>query len=430
MRYNVTKTAIWIDPITIAANLEKDYEYFVFLYSNIDARYSYIGFDLAYEIKGDSFEQLIKQSKNKDDYLFGYIGYETKDYMKEFRAGNLLSDQYHITGLESFINFPNYCFLAFNQILCFDHLEKTIINYSLNSPIELTKFSSPIDEPQTNQFVDNLSSNMTKEEYLDKVIAIKQLIRDGEVYQANLTRKFFGNIGNYHGFSLFRSLNKLSPSNYSAFFKLGDQYIISSSPELFITINEQGLTSAKPIKGSIKRSETSEKDIKLKKFLKNSPKNIAENLMITDLMRNDFNKSCKTGTVQVPELFKLESFTTIHHLHSHIIGEKKDSVSNLEFIKHAFPPGSMTGAPKVAAVNLCDYLEGYKRGIYSGALGYFKGPNEANFSVVIRTLLIDKDKFEFQVGGGIVYDSTPEDEYNETLTKAKAITKLLNIKLT
>jgi len=202
--------------------------------------------------------------------------------------------------------------------------------------------------------------------------------------------------------------------------RLEGRYILSSSPECFLTLLPDGSVESRPIKGTAPKSEPPEQ-------LAASPKDRAENLMITDLMRHDFSQHCVPGTVKVPELFGVTSYQTLHHMHSTVTGQRLAGVSALQMLESCFPPGSMTGAPKKAVIQWCAAQEKQARGVYSGALGWVNGQGAGDFSVVIRTLLLHDTRFEFQVGGGIVADSAPVKEWEETLTKAKGIMKALGL---
>jgi para-aminobenzoate synthetase component 1 len=265
---------------------------------------------------------------------------------------------------------------------------------------------------------------MTKAEYLNKVNKIQDYIKAGDIYQANLTRKFYGEFSvSVDPFNIYCELNRISPAPYSAFLKINDLFIISSSPELFIRVDNDGNAITCPIKGSAAKGQGKELSL--------SEKDRSENLMITDLMRNDFSRSCIPGSVKVENLFEVSEFENISHMYSTITGKLADKHNSIELIKNCFPPGSMTGTPKIHAIEICSELEKHKRGVYSGALGYFNLAPDAKtiseFSVVIRTILIQGNKFEFQVGGGIVYDSQPEKEWQETMLKAQAISEVLGI---
>ncbi len=267
--------------------------------------------------------------------------------------------------------------------------------------------------------LESLRSNMTKAEYLAKVAHTLERIRAGDFYQANLTRKFYGEFARAPDpFALFTRLCHISPAPYSAMIYTGDAYILSSSPELFLRI-EHGEIVTRPIKGSLGPGQDRE-------ALLASVKDRAENLMIVDLMRNDLSRICIPGSVTVDALCEVDSFATIHHMASTVRGRMRPDASPLDGVAACFPPGSMTGAPKLAAMRWCEVMEGATRGVYSGALGWI-GPDAAELSVTIRTLLLRGNRFEFQVGGGIVADSDPLAEWVETLDKAAGMAQALGI---
>ncbi len=253
---------------------------------------------------------------------------------------------------------------------------------------------------------------------------ILEKIAAGDLYQANLTRKFYGTTRR-NGFAQFYNLCALSPAPYAAYINMGEREIISMSPERFISITADGIATASPIKGTYPRGRTAAEDAALKAELGASEKNRAENLMIVDLMRSDFAKGSIPGSVKVNGLFKVSTYRHLHHMSSTITGHKEKNVSALDFILNCFPPGSMTGAPKIEAMKLCSRLESLQRGVYSGIIAWFGGDGSMDSSVVIRTLLQEGDKYEYQVGGGIVADSTPQDELDESLLKAKALRMVL-----
>jgi len=185
----------------------------------------------------------------------------------------------------------------------------------------------------------------------------------------------------------------------------------------------------RPIKGTSPRFSTKELDEDSKKYLETSEKERAENLMIVDLMRNDLSRSCVPGSVKVERLFEISSYATLHHMASTVTGHKRDDVATIDLVKQCFPPGSMTGAPKIHAIKWCMEQEHIQRGVYSGALGWFDGDGSCELSVVIRTLVIEGNRFEFQVGGAITADSNAEREWQETMTKARGIMAALGIEL-
>ncbi|MFT6077127.1 MAG: para-aminobenzoate synthetase component 1 [Myxococcota bacterium] len=414
---------IWSCPIDFAnkiSNSSYDHNW-IFLYSGLPSQIpnskSYIALHPSKEIISDDFCELEKALKNSNEKYFGYLGYELKNCLEDLK-----------TSQKSFIHLPNLWMMKFDVVLEFDHDKKEIIIFGDMPDPELFEHSRQFDKYSPN--IKNLKSNFSKKDYLNKVKSIQKNIVEGDIYQANLTRKFFGDFEKEpeNPFEIFRSLNQESPANYSAFLKLDDNFIISSSPELFLKIDESGKVKSSPIKGTAKRFVDKTMDEESIQTLKNSPKEQAENLMIVDLVRNDLSRNCLPNSVKVENIFKISSYKTLHHLSSDIIGIKKPDSGSLEMIKSCFPAGSMTGAPKIKAMEICEDLEKQNRGIYSGAIG-FLGNEECELSVVIRTLIIKENKFEFQVGGAITFDSDPIKEWEETINKAKGISKTLGIKL-
>lgn len=417
--------AKWVEPIDLAHQISKsDYnQNWIFLYSglakNIPASKSYICLYPTQEIISDDFVQLEKGLRNKENQYFGYLGYELKSQLENLKNGE-----------NSFINLPNLWMSRFGLVLEFDHEKKIINRWSSQAHTKTFILNKQKIGATQSIKIQNLSSNFTKKQYFQKVESIRKHIENGDIYQANLTRKFFGRFTKKpkNPFDIFLKLNEVSPANYSAFMRLGDAQIISSSPELFLKIDKSGNAISSPIKGTSKRFKDPKLDKKSKKDLQNNPKEQAENLMIVDLVRNDFARNCVASSVKVENLFKVSSYKTVHHLSSDICGKLDSKFSHLDLVKSCFPAGSMTGAPKIKAMQICEDLEKQNRGIYSGAIGKISAQS-TELSVVIRTLIIRENKFEFQVGGAITYDSTAKNEWQETINKAKGITKTLGISL-
>ncbi len=418
----------WINPLKIANNISLDVNYqenWVFLYSGLNSKIknskSYLALYPKEEFLFNDFEEVDLNSKDINFALFGYLGYGLKNSIEK-----LPDDQ------DYNIKTPNGYLVNFNLVLEFDHKNKKI-NYFCTNKFYYNKFNEFYLKNQKINIEDieisNLASNFTKKEYLEKVRNIKSRIIEGDLYQANLTRKFHGIINISRNFNIFLKLNKESPGNYSSFMRLGGSSIISSSPELFLNINKNGQVKSSPIKGTSPRMlRERKKDIISRNMLKNCQKEQSENLMIVDLVRNDLSRSCKAKTVKVKNLFKIHSYKTIHHMSSDIIGLIDKNNSNLDVIKNCFPPASMTGTPKIKAMEVCSGLEKVKRGIYSGSIGFIS-KTKCKLSVVIRTIIIQENNFEFQVGGAITHGSDPDKEWLETIDKAKGIAKSINIKL-
>lgn len=269
---------------------------------------------------------------------------------------------------------------------------------------------------------------MPRDAYLSCVARTREAILAGDFYQANITRKFTGTwVRPANELTLFRRLVQASPSAYSACLRTPNGAIISSSPERFLFIDADGRMESRPIKGTIGRDPDPARDALLREKLASSEKDKAENLMIADLMRNDLARGAVPGSVRAEGLFSLSSHAALHHLDSTVSGRKRPEITTLEAVKRCFPPGSMTGAPKHSAMKWCLKQEGIRRGVYAGALGWFGGDGSCDLSVVIRTLVTQGSRFEFQTGGGIVADSEPEKEWRETLIKARGILAALDV---
>lgn len=268
-----------------------------------------------------------------------------------------------------------------------------------------------------------LKSNFTKEEFEKSVIKIKEHIEEGDIYQANLTQRFTCETEK-SSYELYKDLREISKAPFGAFLNFEDFDILSNSPERFIKCIDKNIITS-PIKGTRPRGKNKEEDLKLKEELLNSDKDKSELLMIVDLERNDLSKISKINTVKVPEIFKIESYANVHHLVSTVCGELNDDVSLVDIINATFPGGSITGTPKIKAMEIIEKLEPTKRNVYTGSIGYISFCGNMDFNICIRTIIKKDNKVYFQVGGGITYDSNPSDEYQETLDKAKSIIKAL-----
>ena len=423
MQMQLIKTLKWLHPISLAASIDEDEESWLLLHSGVNndfsGNYSILALQQKSEVSTlEELEKMLSSDKSMlENSWFGYLGYGLKNKLEKLPQDS-----------EFKIDLPDLWMANFKLILLFKHKDNNIEVWAQSK--ELEKYIPKAADINECRFdIANLSSNMSRYQYLEKVKIIQDAIRRGDLYQANLTRKFYGNITNARPIEIFKKLCEISPSPYSAFIKLGSKYIISSSPERFLYIDNKGNVDTRPIKGSATRFKNKKQDEISFNNLKNSVKDKAENLMIVDLSRNDISKNCVVGSVKTSDLFNITSYATIHHMASTVTGKKLSSSSSLELVKGCFPPGSMTGAPKIKAMQLCSDLEKVKRGVYSGAIGYFAGDGSVDLSVVIRTLIIDGNNFEFQVGGAIVADSNPQLELEETLTKAKAIANTLGISL-
>lgn len=266
-------------------------------------------------------------------------------------------------------------------------------------------------------------SNMQKALYADAFSCLKKHIQQGDCYQANLSHRF---TANYQGseWQVYQHLRAKNPTPFAAYLNIHPHgKILSLSPERFLQV-QQGNVETKPIKGTAARFPNPEDDRRSAEALKNSSKDQAENLMIVDLLRNDIGKVCEPGSIQVPKLFALESYPNVHHLVSTIIGKLEKGYHSLDLLRHCFPGGSITGTPKIRAMEIIENLERQRRSIYCGSIAYFDINGDMDSNILIRTIICENNKMHCYAGGAIVYDSDMEKEYAETLIK---IEKLINI---
>ena len=265
-----------------------------------------------------------------------------------------------------------------------------------------------------------LRSSFTKDAYLVAVERVREYIFAGDIFQANLSQRF-ESVFDESPWTLYQRLRRRNAAPFAAFLELPECTILSASPERFLRVDRSGHVETRPIKGTRPRGLGPEHDAALGQALTESAKDRAENLMIVDLLRNDLSRVCTPGTVHVPELFALERYATVHHLVSTVVGELAPGADALTLLKAAFPGGSITGAPKLRAMEIIAELEPSKRGVYCGSIGYMSLSGDLDTSIAIRTALVQNGRIYFNAGGGIVADSEPEQEYRETLDKARGI---------
>jgi para-aminobenzoate synthetase component 1 len=269
-----------------------------------------------------------------------------------------------------------------------------------------------------------LHSNFTRDGYLAAVARVVEYIHAGDLFQANLSQRLEVKLAE-PPLALYRRLRQLNPAPFAAYFDCGDVIVASSSPERFLRVHEGRGVEARPIKGTRPRGVGPEHDAALGLALTESEKDRAENVMIVDLLRNDLSRVCLPGTVRAPELFSLEHYATVHHLVSTVVGQLAPEYDVVDLLRAAFPGGSITGAPKIRAMQIIAELEPTQRAVYCGSLGYLSRTGALDTSIAIRTYLILGDDVYFQVGGGIVADSDPEQEYWETLHKGQGLVAAL-----
>ncbi|MFC1955582.1 aminodeoxychorismate synthase component I [Chloroflexota bacterium] len=270
-----------------------------------------------------------------------------------------------------------------------------------------------------------LKSNFSREEYLRAVATAREYILAGDIFQVNLSQRFEADLSN-PPYELYRKLREINPAPFASYINFDGISIVGASPERFLRV-QGDLVETRPIKGTRPRGKSPEEDQALAQELLSSVKDRAENVMIVDLERNDIGRVCSYGTVKVTELAVLETYPTVFHLTSTVQGRLAEGKGRTDLLKATFPGGSITGAPKVRAMEIIDELEPTRRSVYTGSIGYLSFDGGMDIDIVIRTILIKGGRAYFQVGGGIVYDSEPEAEYEETMDKAKVLIQALNL---
>lgn len=443
--------------------LYKDSQYSFWLDSSLVeeglSRFSYMGdiqgensFLLSYDVDSQVITH-IKEDKrkkiNKDIFTFldEYLetnSFDCPELPFNFQGGFVGYFGYELKALLGYENqhqspYPTAQFIWCDRILVFDHLTENIYLVYLGDKndnlkanqwfkeiesklVYLLKNNLPLTENNRVKDSQDLSYKLSRDEkeYLDNINVALEKIVQGESYEVCLTNHLY--IENkLNPLEYYYQLRKTNPAPYSCFFKLDNLYIACSSPERFLHLEKDGYLESKPIKGTVKRGETKEEDNQLKNQLECSEKERAENLMIVDLLRNDLGKVCEVGSVHVPKLMAIESYSTVHQMVSTVKGKIREGIKATDCIKACFPGGSMTGAPKKRTLEIIDKLETEARGIYSGCIGFLGVNGTMDFNIVIRTAIITPSKTTIGVGGAITYLSSPEAEFAETILKAKAL---------
>ncbi len=289
----------------------------------------------------------------------------------------------------------------------FDLIEKTI-----HEPLTIHRNSQALDI--------NFETNMTKDEYIEAVIKAKKYIIDGDIFQVVLSQRLSGHGRDIDAFNLYRKLRQVNPSPYMYYFNMSDYYIVGSSPEMLVELKEDIIMTC-PIAGTRKIGATEEENKLLAAELLADEKERAEHMMLVDLGRNDMGKVSKIDSVNIDQLMKVHNYSHVMHLVSLVSGKKRDGLSMYDILMSFLPAGTLSGAPKIRAMEIIDELENKRRGIYGGAIGYFGFNKNMDMCIAIRTMVIKDDIINIQAGAGIVADSNPTKEYEETINKAKAL---------
>ena len=397
----------------------------------------------------NAFEQLNEYQQKTNDWLFGYLTYDLKNDVEKLRSNNFdglhFPDLYFFQPKKVFLFSENEIELQYLNFVDDEleadwqeivHLSENLhyFNPELLCKTGITTESTRLHEEErrselmnTNlSFPIKIKLRTSKDSYFKKLSKMLDYIYKGDIYEANFCQEFYSENATIDPVKTYLHLNEISKTPFATFLKFDNHYLFSASPERYIKKTGTKIIS-QPIKGTAKRHKNKEEDKLLIKALEIDEKERAENIMITDLVRNDLSKFAKKGTVKVEELCKVYTFEQVHQLITTISCEVDETVSPVTIIKETFPMGSMTGAPKISAMKIIEELEDAKRGLYSGAVGYFTPDSDFDFNVIIRSILYNKSNnyVSFSVGGAITAKSIPENEYEECLLKAKAMREVL-----
>ncbi|WP_299888238.1 anthranilate synthase component I family protein [uncultured Lacinutrix sp.] len=368
----------------------------------------------------DAFSKLKEYQSITKDWLFGYLTYDLKNDVEALESNNYDA-----------LQFPDLYFFQPKKIFLIKG-NKVETRY-LNAIDDELEFDLRAIEKTNIHQLEKQSSNTikiklrtSKDDYFEKVNAMLAHIHRGDIYEANFCQEFYAENTYIEPLETYNKLNLISKPPFASFLKLGDKYMLSASPERYIKKDGQKIIS-QPIKGTAKRENDTVLDNALKHNLIADEKERSENIMIVDLVRNDLSQTALKGSVQVEELCKVYSFDQVHQMISTVVSKVDKNINPIDIIKTTFPMGSMTGAPKISAMQIIEELEDAKRGLYSGSVGYITPENNFDFSVIIRSILYNETKkyVSYSVGGAITAKSDPLKEYEECLVKAKAMRTVL-----
>lgn len=389
------------------------------IYSSYDCILAVDAFTSIQTDYSNAFEDLNVYQKTTKDWLFGYLSYDLKNDIEKLNSNN-----------KDGLHFPDLFFFQPKKIILIkeNELEFQYLNVCADEMESDFQEIIHLDiENHTHSNEINIQQEISKSDYLKKVSEMLEHIQNGTIYEANFCMEFFAQNTSINPLVVFESLNKISKAPFSSFFKNNKHFALSASPERYLKkIGEQCISQ--PIKGTSRRFEHTDEDELSKINLGNDPKERAENIMIVDLVRNDLSKTAQKDSVVVEELCQIYSFLQVHQMISTITSVVKPEFYPVDVLKTTFPMGSMTGAPKISAMQIIEELEETKRGLYSGAIGYFTPENDFDFNVVIRSILYNEEEkyVSFSVGSAITSKSEPEKEYEECLLKARAMRLVLN----
>jgi len=389
-------------------------------YSSFDA---VLAVDAFTAIKTDSdhaFDKLREYQETTKDWLFGYLSYDLKNDTEALISAN-----------DDGLDFPDMYFFQPKKLFILRDKELELqylrmVEDEMDTDLEEIQQISVMKERADENNSVRIKLKLRKDQYLQKVRELLKHIHRGDIYEANFCQEFYSENTTIDSLETFLHLNRISTPPFATYLKLEHLYLLSASPERYLK-KEGDQVLSQPIKGTAARSADRTEDKRLKDTLAKDPKERSENIMITDLVRNDLSRTARKGSVKVEELCKVYTFKQVHQMISTVTSRVDPSVPLSELLKTTFPMGSMTGAPKISAMKLIEELEVTKRSLYSGAVGYFTPDNDFDFNVVIRSILYNHSKqyVSFSVGSAITALSHPEKEYEECLVKARAMKEVL-----
>ncbi|MEO8515645.1 MAG: anthranilate synthase component I family protein [Flavobacterium sp.] len=371
----------------------------------------------------NAFEDLKQYQSQTKDWLFGYLSYDLKNDTEELISKNVDGLQFP----DLFFFQPKKIFLLRGNELqiCYLNMCDDEVEEDFEEIVKLEEKSNKGEGKSTESI--KIEQRISKVNYLEKINEMLVHIHHGDIYEANFCMEFFAEDAKINPLEMYQKLNMISEPPFATYFKNNTHYLLSASPERYLR-KEGTKVITQPIKGTSKRFSDVTLDEESKAALSQNPKERAENIMIVDLVRNDLSHTAEKGSVTVEELCGLYTFKQVHQIISTVVSEVAHTVSPIDIIRTTFPMGSMTGAPKISAMKIIEELEETKRGLYSGAVGYFTPTGDFDFNVVIRSILYNSEAnyLSFSVGSAITAGSVPENEYEECLLKAKAMLEVLS----
>jgi para-aminobenzoate synthetase component 1 len=366
-----------------------------------------------------AFEDVYQYQSKSNDWLFGYLAYDLKNDVEHLQSQNF-------DGL----GFPDLYFFQPKKIFLLKDTTLEIQYLNMCDDEIDSDFEDILNQEkgESQESKVTIQQRISKENYLKKVNKMLAHILRGDIYEANFCMEFYAEEAVIAPYEVYKKLNEISDAPFSVYFKKNQQYLLSASPERYLKKENEKVIS-QPIKGTAKRNSNSELDKQNKIALQNNAKERSENIMIVDLVRNDLSQTAIKSSVEVEELCNVYSFKQVHQMISTITSNVAHTTSPIEILRTTFPMGSMTGAPKISAMKIIEDLEETKRGLYSGAVGYFTPSGNFDFNVVIRSILYNSENkyLSFSVGSAITSEAIPENEYEECLLKAKAMFEVLQV---